>query len=745
MGDFNIDLIKASSDNSISEYLNTIASNNFLPLYLYQQELPITQKFLKTKNLHDEPILEKTYKTYKNLLVTLIRRSKKNHFSNYFTTNSNSLRATWKGIRALLKIRSNDISSTPCISSKNTIINDPVKISEIFNSFFILIHEELQKNIHSSHTDFHKYLKTSNPDSLFIKPTEKNEIISVIFSLNDGKASGPNSIPTFVLKLLADDISLVLSNLFNISFATGIFPNILKTASVKPIHKKDSKLDCNNYRPISLLSNVSKILEKLMYSRIYHFIENFKCLYGRQFGFHLKHSTSHALISITEMIRGAIDSGSFACGVFIDLQKAFDTVDIKILTEKFYLHGIRSIANDWFSSYINNLTQFVSINGFQFRCKVIKYGVPQGSVPGTLLLSIYINDLPHSINNSIVHHFANDTNLLCINKSLAQLCKKVNSDLRHLCHWLNSNRLFLNINITKFIIFHPPQKKIDSNNVKIRINEWIVPLKSKTGVDVADALNKIFKERKCLEIWVDKEFYNKHVKALGVELYSTENEEKSCVVQHKMVNKYNNTRHSSIKMTPVEVSDKKNNVWLNLNENVRFILIYGMPIWKFFVYPITHLVRCGCILQCVTVYFKKNKCSKRLHANVVCELINLQWKNAITNIQVKATSNHDPQILNGIFKGFVHRAFNVCSQKHMENELKFLIQVFVENGYKQSNLIKIIKEIKRKNKKSLVTTKNNENITSTYPTISLPWVPIMSPKLRKVFRKAGYKRSLNQT
>ncbi|XP_065654882.1 uncharacterized protein LOC136081490 [Hydra vulgaris] len=114
-------------------------------------------------------------------------------------------------------------------------------------------------------------------------------------------------------------------------------------------------------------------------------------------------------------------------------------------------------------------------------------------------------------------------------------------------------------------------------------------------------------------------------------------------------------------------------------------------------------------------------------------------KNAITNIQVKATSNHDPQILNGIFKGFVHRAFNVCSQKHIENELKFLIQVFVENGYKQSNLIKIIKEIKRKNKKSLKTTKNNENVTSTYPTISLPWVPILSPKLRKVFRKTRYK------
>ncbi|XP_065675763.1 uncharacterized protein LOC136091972 [Hydra vulgaris] len=526
MGDFNIDLIKASSDNSISEYLNTIASNNFLPFI----SLP-TRITNQSSTLIDNIFSNSTSKDifsgnltirisdhlpqfliYSSFNIRIINSRKSNiilrnfkklnseEFSNYyleinwdkvikvsnsntnksyedfFTTfnslldkhaplkklsnrgltrslkpwitsailtsikkrnnifKNNSLRATWKGIRTLLNIRSNDISYTSCISSNNTIINDPVKISEIFNSFFISIPEELQKNIYSSHTDFHKYLKTLNSDSLFIKPTEKNEIISVILSLNDGKASGPNSIPTFILKLLANDISSVLAKLFNLSFTTGIFPNILKTASVKPIHKKDSKLDCNNYRPISLLSNISKILEKLMYSRIYHFLDNSKCLYGRQFGFRLKHSTSHSLISITETICGAIDSGSFACGVFIDLQKAFDTVDHKNLTEILYHYGIRGIANDWFLSYINNRNQFVSINGFQSTCKVINYGVPQGSVLGPLLFLIHIKDLPHSINNSIVHHFADDTNLLCINKSLAQLCKKVNSDLHYLCH-----------------------------------------------------------------------------------------------------------------------------------------------------------------------------------------------------------------------------------------------------------------------------------------------------------------------
>nr|XP_047144677.1 uncharacterized protein LOC124818176 [Hydra vulgaris] len=238
------------------------------------------------------------------------------------------------------------ISYPSCISSNNTIIHDPNKISEKFHLFFISIPDELQKNIDSSHTNFYNYLKTPNLESIFIKPTDENEILYIVLYLNDGKASGPYSIPTFILKFLAWDISPLLSKLFNLSFVTGIFPNIFKTAFVKPIHKKGSKLDCNNYRPISLLSNISKILAKLMYSRIYHFLNNFKCLYGRQPGFCLKHSTSHALISITEMIRGAINSGSFACGVFIDFQKALDTVDHKILIKKLFYYGIQGIVNN---------------------------------------------------------------------------------------------------------------------------------------------------------------------------------------------------------------------------------------------------------------------------------------------------------------------------------------------------------------------------------------------------------------
>ena len=160
-----------------------------------------------------------------------------------------------------------------------------------------------------------------------------------------------------------------------------------------PIFKKGSRLLVSNYRPISLLSNLNKILEKIVHSRVYSFLEDLNCIYSLQFGFRKKHSTNHALIEITETIRQALDNKKFACGIFVDLQKAFDTVNHDILVAKLEHYGIRGSANQWFASYLKNRTQFVSILGYDSSVKPINHGVPQGSFLGPLLLLLYINDL----------------------------------------------------------------------------------------------------------------------------------------------------------------------------------------------------------------------------------------------------------------------------------------------------------------------------------------------------------------
>ena len=154
-----------------------------------------------------------------------------------------------------------------------------------------------------------------------------------------------------------------------------------------------------------------------MFNRVYNFLEKYKCIYKLQFGFRKKHSTNHALIKITENIRKALDNNTFACGLFIDLQKAFDTVNHTILCDKLIHYGIRGVANNWFKSYLTNRFQFVSIQGYDSDKNSINHGVPERSVLGPLLFLIYINDLHKAIKYSLVYHFADDTNLHNLNSS----------------------------------------------------------------------------------------------------------------------------------------------------------------------------------------------------------------------------------------------------------------------------------------------------------------------------------------
>ena len=200
---------------------------------------------------------------------------------------------------------------------------------------------------------------------------------------------------------------------------TGVSPSMLKIATVVPIHKKQCKLDYSNYRPISLLSNLEKIWEKLMYSRIFKlFNDNVTPL---QFGFRQKYSTAHAVISLTEDIGKNLVDWNIGCGIFVDLQKAFDTVEYDILLAKLEHCGIHGLANDWFRSDLSNIKQYVSINGNESNLAFILYGIPQGSVFSPLLFLIYINDLNQAIKFCKVHHFADDTNLLHFNKAVAKM------------------------------------------------------------------------------------------------------------------------------------------------------------------------------------------------------------------------------------------------------------------------------------------------------------------------------------
>ena len=243
----------------------------------------------------------------------------KDYYNQYFTENKDNLQKVWKGIKDIINIKSKNYSQPTCIIVNNKTITDPKEIANSFNVYYTSIASDILKKRkyegNKSHTD---YLHNPLPETFVIFECDQKEIEDIINTLNPRKATGPNSIPTDILHLIKKDISYPLSKIFNLSLLTGVYPDIFKIAKAIPIFKKGSQLSTSNYRPISLLSNLNKILEKLMFNRVYNFLEKYKCIYDLQFGFRKKHSTNHTLIEITESIRKAL-------GIFIYLQKAFDS------------------------------------------------------------------------------------------------------------------------------------------------------------------------------------------------------------------------------------------------------------------------------------------------------------------------------------------------------------------------------------------------------------------------------------
>ena len=430
------------------------------------------EKYVKCKKIQGnlKNTLFTEYKSLKNEISTQLRDSKKEYYSRYFTKNKKNLRKTWVGIKEIINLKASKTTTPTFIKDGDSILSDEKSIATCFNNYFTSIADKILKDRKYSGRKSHQdYLKNPLPNSFVIRECDRLEVENLISSIDKRKCTGPNSIPTNILIMLKSDISTQLSKIFNLSLLSGVYPDKLKISKTIPIFKKGDSHITSNYRPISLLSNINKLLEKIMFKRTYEFLDKYKCIYKLQFGFRNKHSTDHALIRITESIRAALDDDKTACGIFIDLQKAFDTVNHSILTDKLSHYGIRGTANNWFKSYLNNRYQFVSINGAESHPIPILHGVPQGSVLGPLLFLVYINDLHCAINFSSVYHFADDTNLLNISSSVKRTQKQVNLDLKSLYKWLLANKISLNCSKTELVIFHKIGFKTDFN-LKIKLN-----------------------------------------------------------------------------------------------------------------------------------------------------------------------------------------------------------------------------------------------------------------------------------
>ena len=235
-----------------------------------------------------------------------------------------------------------------------------------------------------------------------------------------------------------------LKYIFNLSLQQGIFLENLKIARVSPVYKKDEEFLLTNYRPISAPPCLSKLLERIMYNRLFKYLSENSILYKTQFGFQAPHSTEHAILLLVNQLYQSFNESKFTLGIFIDLSKAFDTVDHKILTKKLELYGIKDCNLRWFESYLSNRKQFITYGDKQTNIETITCRVPQGSILGPLLFLTFVND-PHKVTiylDPIV--FADDANLFCSHKNIKRLFQIVSSELKLVTEWLLAHKLSLN-------------------------------------------------------------------------------------------------------------------------------------------------------------------------------------------------------------------------------------------------------------------------------------------------------------
>ena len=382
-----------------------------------------------------------------------MKKTEKEYYQHCLTKCTNNLKKTWCIIKDVLnKNKSTKLNDT--FKYNNHTTTDKSSIANKFNEYFVNIGSTLAASIPQGGPDYRTYLPPANDDSIFIEPTNSDEIGRIISKLNNS-APGHDEVKLNDIKPVLNSLIQPLfyvTNLSCLSLLQGIFPDELKKANIIPLYKASDPMLFNHYRPISLLQLFSKVLERIMYNRMIKFINKHKLLYKYQFGFRKDHSTYMALIILIDKITTALDRGDFTIAVLIDFRKAFDTVDHEILLDKSYHYGIRGIVFDWMKSYLSNRQQQVSYNGINSTYKPVNCGVPQGSILGPLLFIMYINDLSTVSNILTSVLFADDTTLLDSDKDITTLVNRFNGELVNIVNWLNANCLSLNIDKTNYII-----------------------------------------------------------------------------------------------------------------------------------------------------------------------------------------------------------------------------------------------------------------------------------------------------
>lgn len=424
------------------------------------------------KNPYDIHML-RYYKRYRNICKKVITCTKETYYKKKIVDCKQNPRKMWQIINEITSSKSANVTSIDVLNINNvprTYADNPDQILEYVNNFFINIGSNLAKQI----TKCNEAIQINEPpeqgNQLNFKQITADDIKNTISSLKLNVSSGEDIISTNAIKYLCKELIVPLTYLVNMSITNSIFPTALKKAIVIPIFKQGCKNDINNYRPISLLNTFSKILERILKKQLLSYLEDNKKLSKTQYGFRENLSTSDAIEKITDMITKSLDSGEKTLAIFIDLQKAFDTIDHKILFTKLSKIGMSYTTLNLLKSYMTERTQSVQINKRKSKPLLINHGVPQGSVLGPILFLIYINDICNLDTRGKIISFADDTVILFNEKDWINTYKEAEHGLGLLQNWLKRNCLTLNVNKTKYLTFSKTARGQPSEDFNLKLH-----------------------------------------------------------------------------------------------------------------------------------------------------------------------------------------------------------------------------------------------------------------------------------
>ena len=392
---------------------------------------------------------------YRNKLSHLIEQSKRTHFQQKIKYTKSNTRKLWKTVNEIVNLKKpKEKINMKILDSSGKIVDDSQKVSNIMNNYFVSVGENLSKNIAKPTNDQINHLSgiKSNSHSMFLKLITEFEMENYIKNLDSNKSTKSTSAPIKFIKISSPIITPILTKIFNHCIIEGVFPDELKIAEIIPVYKKGDKNKSSNWRPISLLSPFANIFELHIYNQINQFITKHKILNNYQYGFRKSLSTNLAVAQITEDLAFKMQEGLVTCAVFIDLCKAFDTVNHQILLDKLYYYGIRGVVAKLLINYLTNRTQITRINDCKSDPKLITCGVPQGSILGPLLFNLFINDLPNH-SKSTTRLFADDACLCFSARTSHQLETLTNNELIITDDWIKRNKLTTNYNKSNYIIF----------------------------------------------------------------------------------------------------------------------------------------------------------------------------------------------------------------------------------------------------------------------------------------------------